>query len=230
MSLRIKRKRESSPEPPGTIVGDSNNLERGGHRDSGRTRGRECARGRGRNRGRGGRSFHILRHGSQTAILTEIWKHRNHGTLTISSQIGPVPPPPPTGDPNNLELKAPPSMTAELETPQLPHSPNWSHKIGDLSNPSDHQNTSSTCPRKVDPLNGRSKQIHRNKRQNQASTWTNQMIPLLLEPFMDLLRRTRSGREPVSPSVPNDDACSCASISLRITCVSWNRSYSSSSN
>ena len=36
MSLRIKRKRESLPEPPGTIVGDSNSMERGGHRDSGR--------------------------------------------------------------------------------------------------------------------------------------------------------------------------------------------------
>ena len=229
MSLRIKRKREPSPEPPGNI-GDSNNLERGDNMTSGRARGRECARGRGRDRGRGrGRSFHIPRNGSQTAILTELWKHHNHGTFTIPSQFDPVPPPPPTGDPSDLEPKSPLSVTTEA--PQLPHSPNWSHEIGDLFNPSDHQNTSSTCPQKVDPLNKRPKQIHRNKRQNQASTWTNQMIPLLLEPFMDLLRWTRSGREPVSPpTVPNDDACSCASISLRITCVSWNRSSFSSSN
>jgi hypothetical protein len=221
MSLPIKRKRESLPEPSGTTAGDSSNLERGEHIVGGRSRGRGLSRGRGRDRGRSrGRSFHIPRNGSKTAILTEIWNHRTHDKFTISSQFGPVPPPP-TGDPNNLEPKSPPSVTAEA--PQLLHSPNWSHEPGDFFNPSDHQNASPTRPQKVDLLNGRPKQIHRNKRQNQASTWTNQMIPLLIEPFMDLLRRTKGGREPVSPPVPNDAACSCRSISLKITCVFWDR-------
>jgi hypothetical protein len=172
MSLPLKRKRESLSEPSGAIAGDSNSLERRENISGGRTR------GRGRNRGRArGRSFHIPRHASRNAILTELWKHRTQGTFTnIPSQFGPVPPPPPTDDPNiNLGKQSPHRVIAE--TPQLLHSPNWSNELGEFHNSPDHQNASSTCLRKGHLLSGPPKQIHRSKRQNQASTWTESNDP-----------------------------------------------------
>jgi hypothetical protein len=227
MSLPLKRKCDSLPEPSGAVVGGSNNLEGGEYMSRGHARGR--ARGRGRDRGHGrGRSFHIPKNALQTAILTALWKHRTHGTFTPSLQFGPVPPPPPTSDPkvnSGLPLHPRPSLGMITERPQVLHDPtkiNQSHKLNDVFNSSDHQNAPSIHQQKVHRLNGPIKQTHQNKRQNQASTWMDQVIPQLLEPFMDILRWTKSGRESVSPPASNDDACSCASAALKITCVSWN--------
>ena len=222
MSLPLKRKRESSPESTGIIASSSHYLGRGGHTSRGhansRGPGRSRGRGRGRSRGRGrGRSFHIPRRALQTALLTELWKHRTDSTYAFSGQFGPVPPSPPT---INLE----PGVIAE--TPQLLHSPantNPPQNLDDFVNSSEYQDSQSIHPPRVHRPNGPRRQTHQNKRQNQASIWMDRMIPLLLEPFMDLLRRTKSGRVSVSPPAPKDGACSCSSVALKITCVSWNR-------
>jgi len=104
MSLPLKRKHNSLPEPPGTVAGAPSNFAGGEHivrgRGSGRGRGRGCDRGR-------GRSFHIPKHASQTVILQELWKHHTHSTFIPSSQFDLVNPPPPTSDTNvNLETRA----------------------------------------------------------------------------------------------------------------------------
>ena len=222
MPLPLKRKRESSPESTGTVARSSQNPGRGGHTS------RNRANGRGRDRGRGrGRSFHIPRHASQTALLTEVWKHRTHSTYAFSSQFGPAPPSPPTILPTvKSEVPLQPQPGVINETPQLLHSPtnaNSPHNLDDFVNSSLYQDTQPNHPQQVHRPNGPVKQAHRNKRQNQASNWMDQIIPVLLEPFMDLLRQTRSGRVAVSPPAPNDGACSCSSVALKITCVSWNR-------
>lgn len=220
MSLPLKRKRELSCEDTGTAVCGSSNAERGGHVG----RGHGCGRSRGRGCGRG-RSFHIpSRHASKIVVLAELGRHRAHGTYTISSQSGPVPPSSPTSHPkveSPFHHRSQPDVTAE--TPQLLQGPtnvNQGHNLGDLDNSSEYQDTPSIHPQKVDrPL----KQIHRNKRRNQASTWMDQVIPLLLGPYMELLRRTKSGQVAVSPAAPDDHACSCSSVALKVTCVSWDR-------
>ena len=221
MPFPVKRKRDSSPKPTGAVTRGSNNLGGGEHTIRGRSTGRSRDRGRGR-----GRSFHIPRNAPQTALLTEVWKHRTRGTYCLSSQSGPVPP----------SSHAPPSHTPQpdgiAKTPQPPHGSaedTQYHNLDDFFNSSGHQNTQSIHLRKVRPLNGPLRQIHRNKRQNQASAWTDRMIPLLLGPFMDLLQRTRSGRV-FPPTAPQDAACSCSSVALKITCVSWNRLCSFYSN
>ena len=207
MSLPLKRKREVSPEFTGVACSSTS----GSHANG---------RGRGRDRGRGrGRSFHIPRRASQTTLLTEVWKHRTHSTYAYSSQLGPVPPEPPTILPT-LNSEAQPGVINE--TPPLLHKPadaNSPHNLDDFVNSSQYQDAR---PQQVHRPNRPLRQAHRNKRQNQASTWKNQVIPMLLEPFMDLLRRTKSGRVSVSPPAPNDGACSCSPVTLKITCVSWN--------
>lgn len=224
MSPPLKRKRESSPESAGIVPHSSHSLGRGGHTSRGRASGHIRVRGRGR-----GRSFHIPRRGSQTALLTELWKHRTHSTYAFSSQISPVPPFPPTIHPTiNLEspLHHQPQPGVIAETPQSLHSStnaNPPHNLDDFINYSEYQDAQSIHPQQVHRPNGPLRQAHRNKRQNQASIWMDQVIPLLLEPFMDLLRQTKSGRVSIPPPAPSDGACSCSSVSLKITCVSWNR-------
>lgn len=213
MSLPLKRKREASPGSTSNVACSSNSLERGEYTD----RGRVNRRGRGRGRGR---SFYIPRHASQTAILTEVWKHRTRGTHALSSQSTPAPPSLPASH-ANVE-----SPAANAETPPLLYGPtnaDQSHDLGDSFISFEPQDTQPIHPRKVHRVNGPLRQLHRNKRQNQASTWMDQVIPQLLKPFMDLLRRTKSGRVSVPPTAPNDDACSCSRAALKVTCVSWNR-------
>lgn len=220
MSLPLKRKRELSCESTGTAARGPSSVERGGHTGRGRSDGRR-RRGRGR-----GHSFHIpSRHASKTVILAEVWKHRTHATYTISSQSGPVPPSLPTGHPE-VEPPVPPRSQPDVivETPQFLHSPtdiNQDQHLGDFVNSAEYQDTPRIHPpRKADrPL----RQIHRNKRRNQASTWMDQVIPMLLGPFMELLRRTKSGQVAASPAAPDNDACACPSVALRVTCVSWDR-------
>ena len=222
MPFPLKRKRESSPKPTGAVARGSNNLGGGEHTIKRGSTVRRRDRGRGR-----GRSFHIPKNASKAALLTEVWKHHNHATYYLSSQSGPVPP----------SSHAPPSRAAPqpdgvAKTPQPPHgSPKDTqyHDLGDFFNSSGHQDAQPIHLRKVRPPNGPLRQIHRNKRQNQASAWMDRMIPLLLGPFMDLLQRTRSGRV-FPPTAPQNAACSCSSVALKITCVSWNRLYSSRSN
>lgn len=227
MSLPLKRKRDSSRESTGTAACSSSNPERGAHTSRGR--GNINAPGRRRGRGRG-RSFHIpSRNASHASILTEVWKHRTHGTYSVSSQLGRAPLSSPTSHPT-FESPQPDKLP---ETPQQPHrynKANLPHNTDNLINSSEYQHAQSIHLQKVDRPNGPQRQTHRNKRRNQASTWMEQVIPLLFEPFMDLLRRTQSGRVSVSPAAPNDDACSCSSVPLKVTCVSWDRWYSSSSN
>lgn len=227
MSLPLKRKRESSRESTGTAACSSVNPGRGGHTGIGR--GNIHAPGRRRSRGRG-RSFHIpSRNASQTAILTEVWKHRTLGTYSVSSQLGPAPPFSPTSHPTvESPSRDQPQPEKLPEMPQLLHSytkANRPQNLDNFLNSSEYQHTQSIT-------NGPLRQTHRNKRRNQASTWMEQVIPLLFEPFMDLLRRTQSGRVSVSPAATKDDACSCSSVplKLKVTCVSWDRWYSSSSN
>ena len=174
-----------------------------------------------------GWSFHIPKNALKAALLTEVWKHHNHATYYLSSQLGPVPP----------SSHAPPSCAAPqpdgvVKTPQPPHGSlkdTQYHDLGDFFNSSGHQDAQPIHLWKVCPLNGPLKQIHRNKQQNQASAWMDRMIPLLLGPFMDLLQWTRSGQV-FPPTAPQDAACSCSSITLKITCMSWNCLYSSCSN
>ena len=217
MSLPLKRKRDSLPEPPGAVAGAPSNFAGGEHvvrgRGSGRGRGRGCDRGR-------GRSFHIPKHASQTVILKELWKHRTHSTFIPSLQFDLVTPPPPTSDTNvNLETCARPS--AITDTPQL--GPNHPHEQSGSLDFLDCENSPPIRREKVRLLKPPPKQTHQKKRQNQVSTWTDQTIPLLLEPFMDLLHRMKGSRESVSPPAANDSACTCTSIVLKITCVSWDR-------
>ena len=229
MSLPLKRKRESSPTSTGAVACDSSNLDRGAHT----RRGRDNCRGRDRGRGRG-RGFHIPKGASQTALLTEVWKHRTHGRYYPSSQLRPVPRSPPTRSP---PTRSPPPISPQIvdlgspqpdliaATPELLHGRTQTvrpHNLDEFTNFSEHPNAQSIHPRTVRRPNGPLRQKHRYKRQNQASTWMDQMIPLLLEPFMDLLRLTKSGRVSVSPPAPIDRACSCSPVALKITCVSWN--------
>ena len=228
MSLPLKRKRESSRESTGTAACSSSNPGRGGHTGIG------CSNihAPGRRRGRGC-SFHIpSRNASHTVILTEVWKHRTHGKYSVSSQLGPAPPSSPTSRPT-VESPVRDQPDKLPETPQLLHhytEADRPHNLDNSVNFSEYQHAQSIHLQKVDRPNGPLRQTHRNKRRNQASTWMEQVIPLLFEPFMDLLRRTQSGRVSVSPAAPNDDACSCSSVPLKVTCVSWDRWYSSSSN
>ena len=158
--------------------------------------GRGNSRGHGHGRGRGhGRSrdhsFHIpSRHASQTVILTEVWKHRTHGAFAIPSQSGLVPPSLPTSYPNT-ESPPPhqPQPDTIAETPLHLHSPtnaDQSHNLDNFINSSEYQHAS-IHPRKVDHPDGPLRQTHQTKQRNQASTWMDQVIPMLFEPFMDLL-------------------------------------------
>jgi len=231
MSLPLKRKRESSRESSGTAARSSSNPGRGGH--TGRGNGNNHAPGRRRSRGRG-RSFHIpSRNASHTVILTEVWKHRAHGTYSISSQLGSAPPSSPTSHPTaESQLGHQPLPDALAEPPQPLHrhtNANRLHNVDNFLNSSEYQGAQSNRPQKVDCPNGPLRQTHQNKRRNQASTWMEQVIPLLFGPFMDLLRRTQSGRASISPPAPNDDTCSCSLVPLKVTCVSWDCWYSSCS-
>ena len=221
MSLPLKRKRESSPTSTGAVACHSNNLDRGVHT----RRGRENSRGRDRGRGRG-RSFHIPKGASQTALLTEVWKHRTHSTYAPSSQSRLVPRSPPISPQIESPSHHQPQPGSIAVTPERLHDQTKTirpHNPNDFANFSEHQNAQSIHPRTVRRPNGPLRQVHRDKRRNQASTWMEQMIPLLLEPFMELLRLTKSGRVSVSPPAPIDRACSCSPVALKITCVSWDR-------
>ena len=232
MPLPLKRKRESSRESTGTAECSSSKPGRGGH--TGRGRGNIHAPVRRRSRGRG-RSFHIpSRNASQTVILTEVWKHRTHGTYSVPLTSAP-PSSSPTSHPTvESPFREQPRLDDELpETPQLLHrytKANRPHNLNNSVNSSEYQHAELFHPRKVIRVNGPLRHTHRNKQQSQAATWMEQVLPLLFEPFMGLLRQTQSGRVSVSPEAPNDDACSCSSVPLKVTCVSWDRWYSSSSN
>ena len=221
MSPPLKRKRESSPESTGSIARSSNTLSRGGHT----SRGRANSRGRGRDRGRArGRSFHIRKGASRTELLTEVWKHNTQSAYTFSPQFGPVFPSQPTIQPTvTLESPQPGVIAGTSQPLHNPANASPPHNLDDFFNSPNYQDQRSIPLRQGHRATGPQRQAHRNKRRNQASTWMDQMIPLLLEPFMDLLRRTKSGRVPVSPAANNDGACSCTSVALKITCVSWNR-------
>ena len=161
MSPPLKRKRESSPESAGIVAHSSHNLGRGGHTSRGRANGR--VRGR-------GCSFHIPRRASQTALLTELWKHRTHSTYAFSSQFGPVPPSLPTLHPTvNLEspLHHQPQPGVIAETPQLLHSSanaNLPHNLDDFVDSSEYQDAQSIHPPQVHRPNGPLRQAHQNKR------------------------------------------------------------------
>ena len=222
MSLPLKRKREASLGSIGNAARSTNNLETGGYTGRGRVNARGSGRGCGRGRGRGcvrGRSFHIPKHASQTAILTEVWKHHTHGIYALPSQSDAAPPSPPTSDPN---VESPSAIAETLPPLHGPPESDQYHDLGDFFSTFVPRDTQPIHPRKAHRPNGPSRQTHQNKRQKQASTWMDQVIPQLIEPFMDLLRRTKSGRVSVPPTAPNDDACSCSSVALRVTCVSWN--------
>ena len=228
MSLPLKRKHELSCKSTGSAACGSSNVGRGGHTVRGRGNGHGCRCDRGC-----GRSFNIPScHASKTVILTEVWKHCTHGPYTISSQSGPAPPSSLTSRPkveSPFHHQSQPVMI--METPQLLHDPmnvDQDHNLGDFVNSLEYQDTPSIHPRKADhPL----RQIHQNKQQNQASTWMDQVIPLLLGPFMELLQQTKNGQVAVSSAAPDsNDACSCPSVTLRVTCVSWDRLYFSCSH
>ena len=223
MTFLLKRKRESSPKPLGAVTRGPDILGGGEHTIRGRST--RCSRGRGCGRGRG-HSFHIPRNASRNALLTEVWEHRTTSTYSFFSQWGSLPP----------SSRTPPGHASQpdgiAKTPQPPHESAGDtryHNLNDLVSSSEHQNAQSIHLRNVRPLDGPIRQTHRDKRQNQASAWTDQIIPLLLGPFMDLLQRTRSGRV-FPPTAPQDAPCSCSPVALKITCVSWNRLCSFYSN
>lgn len=60
------------------------------------------------------------------------------------------------------------------------------------------------------------------KRQRQWSQWQHETIPSLVQPYLSILRKTSSLREPPTPPPPHD--CSCGgSRLLRVICVYFER-------
>src|SRR5258706_10320966 len=163
MSLPLKRNRESLTESNGPVAPGLNNLGRG---NTSRRRGNGRGNGRGRDRGPGrGRSFHIPKGASQTALLTEVWRHRTHGTYALSSQLHPVPRSPPKS-PQTVDLESPihnqPQPGLIAATPELLHGPTESVQSSNLDefvDFSEHQNAQSIHPRTVHRPNGPLRQI-----------------------------------------------------------------------
>ena len=232
MSLPLKRKRESSHKSTGAAACSSSSLKRGGHTSNGCGNGRgngcgnSCGRRGSHSRSRS-HSFHIPScHASQTVILTEVWKHRTRGTYAVTSQSSLVPPSLPTSHPNKPPPHHQPQPDLIAESPQHLHNPTNAgqyHNLDDFINVSEYQDPQLFHLQDVNRQNGPLRQMHWNKRRNQASTWMDQVIPTLFEPYMDLLQWTKNGWVSVSPAAPDDGACSCSSVSLKVTCVSWDR-------
>ena len=146
MPFPLKRKCESSPKPAGAVASSSNNLERGKHTMRGRSTGRSRDRGRSR-----GRSFHIPRNASQTALLTEVWKHRTHSPCHLSSQSRPVPPSsPPSHPPPSPAPQPQPQPDENTKTPQLLHGSTkatcYHNLLASMAVPSDTSNVAHDQP------------------------------------------------------------------------------------